>query len=110
MSIESAPKPIPPEEPQSPKPQNKTDWSFVDKARQDAASSPEQSAQQELEAAAVQRNLVDDGDLLSQEITRKEYKKTKEAMERYRQEHKITKTPEELAEEDLKLKKRFGLE
>ncbi|MBI1833621.1 MAG: hypothetical protein HYR90_02230 [Candidatus Andersenbacteria bacterium] len=108
MGIESEPK-ITPEENDTPSDSQKpekstgsTDWSRIEKriAKQAAKDT---SADQRI-------SRVNNSENHTQIIREQEYQKIKDEMARFRTEHGIQKTKEELEEEDLKLRQKFGLE
>ncbi|MGH7249379.1 MAG: hypothetical protein ACREGC_00210 [Minisyncoccia bacterium] len=86
----------------------KTDWSFIDNRKKKEENLPStglsDNVSEKLDEARV------DTEKAKQEIARQEYEKVKQASEKFRIEHKIQISEEELKKEDADLKKRFGLE
>lgn len=104
MGIESAPKQDTEEKPKKSPPPGKTDWSFVDKAREGTEPTPTVGPDD------VKKAMHAKNEVLKKTILEQEYQKVKKQAQLFRAEHGITKTPDELAQEDRELRKKFGLE
>lgn len=91
--------------------EQKIDWSLADttsekdrKALKEESKKPNKS----IDEVREEMNLENRKNL--EIIKQQEYEKVKKAAERFKKEHGIKKSEEELEKEDKKLRKQFGLE
>lgn len=90
----------------------KTNWDFIDKrkgveSKKTSGGEPETG---QLPIDELIKQMQDGSETQKKEIARQEYEKVKNAAEKFRIEHGIQKSKEELAQEDVILRRKFGME
>ncbi|MFZ3011498.1 MAG: hypothetical protein WA060_00655 [Minisyncoccia bacterium] len=89
----------------------KTNWDFIDKRK---GVEPKKKSEDELGTGGLSideliKQMQDGSETQKREIARQEYEKVKNAAEKFRIEHGIQKSKEELAQEDAILRRKFGI-
>ena len=89
----------------------KKDWSRVEKIIEGMKDNKESDLELPIggKAEEARRQLNKEHQKNLQIIKQQEYEKVVKQMQRFRAEHGIKKTPEELAKEDADLRKKFGI-
>lgn len=90
----------------------KTNWDFIDKRKEvePKKTSGGESETGQLSIDELIKQMQNGSETQKKEIARQEYEKVKNAAEKFRIEHGIQKSKEDLAQEDAMLRKKFGIE